>query len=343
VTDTILAEQRGQAGIITLNRGRALNALDEAMLVAMTLHLRAWEDDPGIGCVVLRSAEPRAFCAGGDIKAVRDRRGDAAFMDRIYRIEYELDALIHHYAKPVVALINGITMGGGCGIALHAAYRIATPDLVLAMPETGIGFFPDVGGSVFLGRLPVGVGTYLGMTGARIAVGDALALGLVDAVVLVDQQASLLDRLAAGESPGQLVASLGDDAELVRSLGDIERIGQFFSSDSALAILRALEAASDPWARETARQLRRRCPFSLEITSRLVRRGAQWTLREALATDFRIAQRFMRRNDYFEGVRAVLIDRDQPAWQPRRLEDVDIAEVEACFLPLAQAELWLSD
>jgi enoyl-CoA hydratase len=309
----------------------------------MTQHLRAWEDDPAIDCVVLRSAEPRAFCAGGDIKAVRDRRGDEAFMDRIYRIEYELDALIHDYAKPVVALINGITMGGGCGIALHAAFRVATPDLVLAMPETGIGFFPDVGGSVFLGRLPAGVGTYLGMTGSRIAVGDALSLGLVDAVVPDDRQPFLLDRLAAGAPPAEVVAGLGDGPELARSLGNIELIGQFFSGDSALAIQWSLEAASDLWARETARQLRLRCPFSLEITSRLVSRGAHWALREALATDFRIAQRFMRRNDYFEGVRAVLIDRDQPGWQPRRLEDVDIAEVEACFLPLAQAELWLSD
>lgn len=343
MTDTILAERHGQAGVITLNRGRALNALDETMLVAITQHLRAWEDDPAIGCIVLRSADPRAFCAGGDIKAVRDRRGDAGFMDRIYRIEYELDALIHHSAKPVVALVNGITMGGGCGIALHAACRIATPDLVLAMPETGIGFFPDVGGSVFLGRLPAGVGAYLGMTGARIAAGDALSLGLVDAVVPVDRRDHLLDRLAAGEAPAKVVASLGDGTEAVRSLGDIERIEEFFSSDSALAILRGLEAASDPWARDTARQLRQRCPFSLEITSRLVSRGGRWTLRQALATDFRIAQRFMRRNDYFEGVRAVLIDRDQPAWQPQRLEDVDIAEVEACFLPLAQTELWLSD
>lgn len=340
MTSIVLSEIRGAAGIATLNRPQALNALNEEMLVGLTTILQQFADDDRVRTVVLRSASPRAFCSGGDIRAVRERRGDKAFMDRIYRIEYELDYLIHTFPKPVVALVNGILMGGGCGISLHTRHRIASPDLVFAMPETGIGFFPDVGGSVFLGRLPGGIGTYLGMTGARLDAAEALALGLIDAVADPAEQERLLDRLIDGTSADEAAAALRGSLPPADLTGLTER-SRHFATGSALGIVAALEAAGDAESEKTASLLRARAPFSLAVTARLVDGARTWELRDALAIDFRIAQRFMERNDYFEGVRAVLIDRDQrPVWQPTRLEDVDPAEVDRCFSPLEGQELW---
>jgi enoyl-CoA hydratase len=341
MTETVLSERRGQVGVVTLNRPRALNAINEAMIVGITDALQGYAQDGAITCVVLRSAHERAFCAGADIRAVRDRRGDDAFMDRIYRIEYELDYLIHAFPKPLVVLINGITMGGGCGLALHARYRIASPDLVLAMPETGIGFFPDVGGSVFLSRLPDGIGAFMGVTGARIGAGDALALEMVDAVAPRDAHDEIIAGLAAGEPADQVVGNLPPQLDPSSTLPSREAIAAHFQGESALAIVERLQAAGDQWAADAARLLRQRCPFSLEVTTRLIEKGRGLSLREALAADFRLAQRFMRREDYFEGVRAVLIDRDnRPSWRPGRLEEVDIDEVGACFAPLPGQELW---
>ncbi|MGN6489583.1 MAG: enoyl-CoA hydratase/isomerase family protein [Devosia sp.] len=337
----VLAEVRGAVGIATLNRPAALNALNEEMLLGLTAALRGFAADDRVQAVVLRSASPRAFCAGGDIRAVRERRGDAAFMDHIYRIEYELDYLIHAFDKPVVALVNGILMGGGCGISLHARTKVATPDLVFAMPETGIGFFPDVGGSVFLSRLPDGIGPYLGMTGARLGAAEALELGLVDAVVEPAALDTLVERLAAGTPVEAALATLARAALPDSRLAEVARRARHFARGSARAIVQALEADGSDEARETAAVLRARAPFSLELTARLIAGARSWQLRDALAMDFRIAQRFMQRGDYFEGVRAVLIDRDgQPAWQPERLEEVDPVEVDACIAPLDGPELW---
>lgn len=341
MTEFVRFERRGRVGIVTLNRGPALNALNEEMLTAIAGALDRWRDDPHLAAIVLRSAEPRAFCAGGDVRAVHARRGDDAFMERIYAIEYALDLTIHTFPKPVVALVNGITMGGGCGISLHAAHRVATPDLTLAMPETAIGFFPDAGGSFFLGRLPDGIGTYLGLTGFRIGAGDALELGLVDAVVEPDRHGAIVDRLAAGDPPDIAIAAVPKVSGPPRRLERNHSIADCFQQGSALGIRERLEARDDDWAVETARQLRRRAPFSLEVTARLVERAKGLDLRAALAMEFRLARRFMRRDDYFEGVRAVLIDKDhRPAWNPDRLEDVDIAAVEGCFAPLPSRELW---
>jgi len=337
----VLTEIRGSVGIATLNRPQALNALNEEMLLGLTDALQTFARDERVKAAALRSASPRAFCSGGDIRAVRDRRGDDPFMDRIYRIEYELDYLIHGFPKPVVALVNGILMGGGCGISLHARHRVATPDLVLAMPETGIGFFPDIGGSIFLSRLPDGIGTYLGMTGERLAAAEAMALGLIDAVADTGEHEVLLERLAEGMPADAAVAALAPAPLPASDLSALRERSRHFAARSALDIVRTLEADEDATSHATAAALRSRAPFSLEVTARLIADARYWQLRDALAIDFRVAQRFMKRGDYFEGVRAVLVDRDgHPAWDPSRLEDVDPAEVEACFTPLDAPELW---
>jgi enoyl-CoA hydratase len=209
------------------------------------------------------------------------------------------------------------------------------------MPETGIGFFPDIGGSVFLGRLPPGIGTYLGITGARLDAGEALHLGLIDKVVDPDQFDILIEVLASGVSAEEAVAVAQSAPLPAPDISALLTVSRAFDQPSALGIVQALEREQTEAASRIAASLRRRCPFSLEITARLIAVGGRYSLRDALAIDFRIAQRFMERDDYFEGVRAVLVDRDNaPAWVPARLEDVNLKEVEACFAPLAGRELW---
>jgi len=336
-------DRRGPLGIAILDRPKALNAINGDMIKALLEQMRAWQTDPDIRNIVLRSSSDRAFCAGGDIKAVHEARGDAAFMDYIYRIEYELDYLIHSSAKPVVALINGITMGGGCGLSLHAAHKVASEDLDLAMPETGIGFFPDVGASVFLGRLESGIGNYLGLTGARIGAGDALNLGLIDAVVPRARHDQLVDDIASGVPVETAIAAhqVEDHRALRRVLPMKDLPLDVLSRSNALSIVTDLEARDDALSRMIAALLRQRCPFSLAITARLIATDTPRSVRDALATDFRVALRFMHRGDYFEGVRAVLIDRDNaPKWHPDRLEAVDRDEVDSYFEGLESAELW---
>jgi enoyl-CoA hydratase/carnithine racemase len=178
----LLCEVRGRAGVITLNRPQAINALNMPMLAGMLAQLRAWAADPRLDLVIVRGAGTRGFCAGGDVRAVHEARGDALFMDRVYRVEYELDEYISRYPKPYVALMTGFTMGGGCGISVHGRHRVVTETTVLAMPEVLIGLFPDVAGTLFLSRCPGELGTYLGLTGTRIGGADAIALGLADTI-----------------------------------------------------------------------------------------------------------------------------------------------------------------
>jgi enoyl-CoA hydratase len=339
-TGEILCEVRGRAGIVTLNRPDVLNSLNLSMLGQLRAQLLAWASDARVATVVVRGAGDRAFCAGGDVRAVFDARGDAAFMDRVYRVEYELDEYISRYPKPYVALMSGYTMGGGCGISIHGRHRVVTESTVLAMPEVAIGLFPDVGASCPLSRCPGALGLYLGLTGRRIGGADAIHLGLADRMLRNDALDALVDALVVAENAGAALAALALPTP-ASSLAPLQReIDACFGQPSVSAILAALRACPSEWARDAERAMRAASPTSLEITFRAIREAREKSLRDCLVTDFRVAQRLMLQSDYFEGTRALIIDKDRrPQWRPASLADVDPRAVDACFAPLEGREL----
>lgn len=340
--DDILFERRGAAGIITLNRPQALNALTHDMIRALRAQLRKWEDDDVIACVVIRGEGPRAFCSGGDIRAFHDsaRKRDLN-VRAFWADEYVLNAEIQRFAKPYVALMHGIAMGGGLGVSLHGTYRIADESLTLAMPEVGIGFFPDVGASWFLPRLPGETGTCLGLTGMRIGLADALALGLVTHRLERERWGDLLDALASGEAISTLLRNArpaGIEAPL-----DAHRraIDAAFSAETVEEVLRRLDAEGGEWTRQTAKLMRSRSPTSLKVALAAMRKGRQATrFADCMKMEFRIANRMTGQADFLEGIRAAVIDKDhKPAWQPASLEAVDDGAVSAFFTPDPLGEL----
>lgn len=336
----IRCERSGAIALVTLDRPQALNALDLPMLRLLHEALTAWRDDPDVRTLVVRG-NGRAFCAGGDVKAVVANRGDTAFMDEVYRVEYQADHLIHRFGRPVVPLMHGITMGGGCGIALHASHPVVAEDITLAMPETGIGLFPDVAGSHFLSRCPGNFGLYMGLTGASIGAADAVALGLARAVVPRDRHADLIDRLASGTAADAAIAELATARPDTARARNRREIARHFQAPDALSLVQALESLGTAWAEQTAALLRTRCPFSMEVSIRAYHKARGQSVAQVLATDFRIVQRLMLRDDYFEGVRARLIDRGRaPRWSPGVLEEVALEAVDQCFAPLEGPELW---
>ena len=331
----LLGTVQGHAGIITLNRPEVLNALNLSTLAAIHSQLRDWSDNERVKLVVIRGAGTKAFCAGGDIRAVFEARGNDTFMDRVYRVEYELNDYISRYPKPYVALMSGYTMGGGCGISIHGKYRVVTNTTVISMPEVAIGLFPDIAASYFLARCPGATGMYLGLTGARISGADALYLGLADYCLKRESLDSFITLLAdCGEAERALVQfAVPREESRVKSL--LNEINACFGRESVADILSALKSQSGDWAREAEQAMLSGSPTSLEVSFRAIREGRGKSLRQCLITDFRIAQRLMRQNDYFEGVRALIIDKDRkPKWSP-----VDSQAIDRCFSPLGANEL----
>ena len=335
------AAARG-VGRVTLDRPRALNALTLGMVRAMDERLRAWADDPDIREVLVCGAGERAFCAGGDIRTLYDQGATsddgADYPARFFRDEFRLNRLIGRYPKPYVALLDGITMGGGVGLSVHGRYRVATPRTDFAMPETGIGYFPDVGGGYFLAQRGA-EGRYLALTGARIGPADTLRIGAATHYLNGEAVAAFLDRIGGAPAGGLLDELAGDPcaAPLAENAPAIERC---FSAPGVGSVVAALEAESGAWAGKTLAALRRKSPTSVKVTDRLLARARGMTLEDDLKMEYRVAQRFMSTADFFEGVRALLVDKDgAPAWSPSQLEDVDDDAVEAFFAPLAWGEL----
>lgn len=342
----VLTEVRGSVGFITLNRPKALNALSLTMIRALSAALLAWRDDPAITAVAIRGVNKEgpfgAFCAGGDIRFFHQAvlAGDPALED-FFTEEYTLNHLIHHYPKPYVAFLDGIVMGGGMGISQGSKLRIVTQRTKMAMPETAIGLFPDVGGGYFLGRCPGHLGEYLALTGVTIGAQDALAAGLADVAVEAAGLPQLWDSLAAAPAATlgrlqQLIAtkSIADNADLICTRGQID---QFFGLESVPAIVAALEGASTPWAAETAALLRKRSPLMLHVVLEQVRRGRTM----ALADDLRLERDMVHHcfhlrpgtaGETMEGIRAVAVDKDHsPRWNPARIEDVTLSMVAPFF------------
>jgi enoyl-CoA hydratase/carnithine racemase len=347
MTTEILSIVRNHIGHVTLNRPEALNALSMNMIRALHRQLDAWTRDPGVHAVMVRGAGGKAFCAGGDIRALHDSfvAGEIEHI-LFFTEEYALDYAIHLYPKPCIALLDGVVMGGGMGISQGAAFRIATDATRIAMPETGIGFFPDVGASYFLSRLAGKLGAYLGITGAHIRAADALYSGLANWHAPSEDVADLdaaLDHLAwSMDHRGDLhrvLETLGrtslPDAPLSHVRAAIDR---HFAHDSVASIVASLESETAPhlvqWARETLSVLAKRSPTMMCVTLEQLRRGADMTLGECLRMELGMVRESFVQRDFVEGIRAMIIDKDnQPRWNPPTLAEVSRESVEGFFAP----------
>jgi enoyl-CoA hydratase len=350
MTDDILFERRGAAGIVTLNRPKALNAVTHAMVLALRSQLERWADDDAVTRIVVTAAGERAFSAGGDIRALYDL-GKAGQHDdalQFWRDEYPLNAVIKNYRKPYVALVDGIAMGGGVGVSVHGSHRVAGDRYSFAMPEVGIGFFPDVGATWFLPRMPGELGTYCALTGERFGIADAVQSGIATHRVPSTRFAALLEGLTGTVSVDAVLAAFSDPpgaGPIVQRKAAIDRL---FGGDMVENILAALdrEAASGgkdaEWATKTAAAMRTKSPLSLKIALAQVRRGKDWDFDTCMRMEFRIVSRIIHGHDFYEGVRAVIVDKDnQPRWRPAALTDVGESDVERHFAPLGRAELVL--
>jgi enoyl-CoA hydratase len=340
----VIARIEGQVGRLTLNRPAALHALNTGMCQIMIEALLAWRANPAVTLILLDHSGERGFCAGGDIRMLAESgAGDGVKARRFFHTEYQLNELLHRYAKPVVAIMDGVTMGGGVGLSMPARYRIATERTTFAMPETGIGLFPDVGGGWYLPRLPGKSGLWLALTGARLKAADCLALGIATHVILSAKVEGL--KAALITDPDRIDAVLDSFAEtpheapIAAHRVDIDRL---FAGDSVEAIFAALEAEGGDWAADQLRSLKTKSPQTMKVAHRQLRLGAAMpSFAENMAMEYRIGARVVARHDFIEGVRAVIVDKDNaPRWRPERLEGVTGAMLDEIFAPLPPEQEW---
>jgi enoyl-CoA hydratase len=344
MSSELLTRVDGKAARIGLNRPSALHALTLDMCHAMSAALTAWEPDSAVGAVIIDHAEGRGFCAGGDIRFLADSAAvGGADGRKFFYDEYQLNHQLFTYPKPIVAFMDGITMGGGVGISQPAKYRVATENTKFAMPETGIGLFPDVGGGWFLSRLEGRVGQYLALTGARVAGPGCLALGL--ATHYLPSEALSEAKVRISEDPDRIEGILGQlaitppNSKIVDHLFDINRL---FASDVFEEILAALEADGSEWAQKEMAVLSTKSPQTCKVALRQLATSAQLTdFADNMAMEYRIAHRVIVRPDFAEGVRAVIVDKDHaPKWNPSRAQDVTAELLDEIFAPLPAADEW---
>lgn len=330
----------GPVGQITLNRPSALHALNAQMCLDILDALSSWKNDDSIKLVVIDHAEEtRGFCAGGDIKSMSisgQQDGEAA--RQFFEAEYRMNVMLFEYPKPVVSFIDGVTMGGGVGLTVHGSHAIATEKTLFAMPETGIGLFPDVGGSWFLSRLGAGLGQWLGLTGARLKGGDVAAAGIATHFVESKVLPAIKDMVMLGDL--EILEAMEWEA-YGSFVKHIDVITKCFDKETVEEVFAALEEEGGDWAQEQLIILKSKCPFSLKVTMRQLQEGLKHeNFRETMAMEYRVANRLVRRSDFHEGVRAVVIDKDNaPQWVPDNLGDVSSSDVEAIFAPLEKGEL----
>jgi enoyl-CoA hydratase len=337
----------GAAGLVTLARPQALNALTTAMRADIARALAMWTRDPLVYAVVIESGTEGVFCAGGDVREVVHlaRTGMAAARDSL-AAQYALNWQIECFTKPTVSLIDGLVVGAGVGLTLYGTHRVAGPHYRFAMPETSLGLFPDDGVSWAFARMPHEVGMYLALTGKAIGPADAYRLGLVTHCVPAERFA----QIRAAVSDADPIDAVLDGMHQEPGPGELDRleaaIARCFSADSVEEILARLQAErgpAEPWAQSTLRDLSSQSPTSLKVAHRQVRLARRLELRQALIQDYRLACRFLMGHDFFEGVRAALIDRDYaPRWRPARLEEVSAGALEAYFAPMGEGELNLA-
>ena len=335
-SDEVLTEVDGSVGVITLNRPKAINSLNQQMVDALSAILAGWADDDAVRAVVLSGAGERGLCAGGDVVSIyHSARKDGVEARRFWRDEYLLNAQIADFSKPYVAVMDGIVMGGGVGVSAHANTRVVTDTSKIAMPEVGIGFIPDVGGVYLLSRAPGGLGLYAGLTGAPFSGADAIAMGFADhylphddvdgfrLAIVADGVARALDKYAIKPPPSELAAQR-------------DWIDGCFAGDTVEDMIGALRGQGAGPANDAADLIATRSPIALSVTLEAVRRAAALeTLKDVLVQDYRVSSASLRSHDLVEGIRAQLIDKDRnPKWSPAQLAAVTAADVEAYFAPV---------
>ncbi|KTC88532.1 enoyl-CoA hydratase/isomerase family protein [Legionella cincinnatiensis] len=348
MTDEVLFTQEGSLGVITLNRPGALNALTLTMILKMQRQLSLWKEDETVHAVVVRAGPGNAFCAGGDIRSLyfSGQVNDAEQMQFFWH-EYRLNHFIHHLSKPYISLIDGIVMGGGVGISMHGSHPIASERLVFAMPETSIGFFPDIGASYLLTRCPGSLGIYLGLTGNRLGALDAMKAGLVKKIVSSEQMPVLFDALMnedLSKDAFERVDRCLQDFARVSSAEEVSQplINVCFAHPTVEMIRESLQNAEGEWAKDVDATLAKKSPLSLKVTLAQLQKAKGLTLAQCLQMDYDIVSHFMHGNDFYEGVRALLIDKDKnPKWSPARLDLVTEDIVQAYFERSHSALEWV--
>ena len=344
MTDDVLVSKDARVGRIRLNRPQAIHALTTQMCEVMSDALLKWRADDSVEAVILDHAEGRGFCAGGDVVMLaRSGAYDAEEAKRFFFAEYRLNHLLFTYSKPTVAIMDGITMGGGVGISLPCTFRIATENTRFAMPETGIGLFPDVGGGWYLPRLPGRVGEYMALTGARLDGAECHYLGLASHYVEQANLADMVERIASTpqrvQGPIGTFATTPPPAKIEQALPQITR---FFASDRLEDILGALEEDESAWAQSELGTLRTKSPLSCKVSLRLMAEGARRTsFTDEMRAEYALAGRVVRTHDFREGVRALLIDKTgDPQWDPATPEEVTEEMLDVLFAPLPHSEEW---
>lgn len=346
-TDDVIIEKIGDKGLITLNRPKALNALDLSMIRKILPQLKKWNDESSVKFVIIKGTGDKAFCAGGDIRAIADAKtaADKSVQKDFFREEYILNNAIGTLKVPWIALIDGITMGGGVGLSVHGRYRVATERTLFAMPETAIGLFPDVGGGYFLPRLPGKLGIYLALTGFRLKGRNVhwagVATHFVESKKIADLEKELLTlKSATVDEVDKILNSFHDQSSLDKDkpfvlAEHLSKINKLFSGATLEEIFHNLKQDQSEWATAQLETLKKMSPTSMKVTLRQLQEGAHLNLQQDLQMEYRLSQRTMLGNDFFEGVRAVVIDKDQkPVWNPATIEGVTAEVINNYFSSL---------
>jgi enoyl-CoA hydratase len=340
----ILTSIDNHVGRIRLNRPKALHALTHDMCEAMLAALEEWRDDPAVQAIVIDHAEGRGFCAGGDIRMIAESSAsDGAAARAFFASEYRLNHRLFTYAKPTIAFMDGVVMGGGVGISQPCKWRVATEHSRFAMPETAIGLFPDVGGGWYLSRLPGRTGQYLALTGARLDGAEMLALGLATHFLPGERVEDAKRRIAGDpQAADAILTDLAGDPGAAKIVAQREAIDRLFASDVLEDILAALEADGGEWASEQLGILRQRSPLSCKVSLKLLADGAAMpTFEDEMRQEYAVATRIVQRPDIVEGVRAVIIDKDHaPRWNPATPEAVSDGMIDRIFAPLDAGDEW---
>ena len=329
-------------GLVTLNRPEALNALTQAMCETYEARLAAWAGDDAVRAVLIKGAGERAFCAGGDVRAIWEAgKAGGPLTATFFRAEYRMNRCLKVFPKPHIALLDGVAMGGGVGISIHGSHRIASERTLFAMPETGIGLFPDVGATYVLPRLAGGLGAYLGLTGARLKAADACYAGIATHYVPAERLAELEQALIRAPDIEGVLSAFAADPGPAPLAAHRDAIDRCFVRETLEEVLGALAREPGTWAAETLRLLETRCsPTSLKVSFEALRRGARLDFDAAMTMEYRLSQACMAGHDFYEGIRALIIDKDKaPAWKPAELAGVTDDMVEAHFAPLGARDL----
>ncbi len=344
MSEEIIVRKEGRLGHLLLNRPRALNALTRHMVGVVKDQLEAWREDDSVQTVLVSGAGERGLCAGGDVLSVRTSalEGRPEEADEFFGTEYTMNSLISAFPKPYVAFMDGLVLGGGVGVSAHGSHRVVTERTRLGMPETGIGFFPDVGGTWLLSHTPSQFGLHLGLTGEHITGADAVALGLADHYVTSDRLDDLA--LALQSTPAdEAIAAVAEQPPASELWEHRPWIDQAYAQDTAEKIVTALQQHEDPAAQQAAETILSKSPTSVKVTVAAIRRARRLrSLQQALNTEYRITHHMMRGQDMPEGIRAQLVDKDRnPQWNPATLEEVSAETVDSYFAEPAGGDLGL--